>query len=238
MHIEGAGISAPNPGLSGTALMRLMTWLSPSFPIGAFSYSHGLETAIADGTIYDRDSARAWLQSLMEYGGGWSDAVLLAQSWKAAESDLEEVLELNDLALAMSPSAERHLETTQQGNAFLKASRAWPVPFHDKLDQTGVCDLALPVIIGAIGRAHHIPLDALAPASLHAFLANLVSVAIRLVPLGQSDGLTILADLEQELLDCAERAQKASLDEIGTCCLQSDIAAMRHETLTTRIFRS
>ncbi|WP_157747517.1 urease accessory protein UreF [Cohaesibacter sp. ES.047] len=230
---EGMGTDL---GVGGSALIRLLTFLSPAFPIGAFSYSHGFEVSIANGTVQDQASALQWIDALLLHGGGWSDAVLLAQSWKA--DDIETIVSLNEYALAMAPSAERQLETTQQGNAFLKASQSWPLPLHEALESAGVEDIALPVIIGAIARAQDIPLESVLPASLHAFSSNLISVAMRLVPLGQSNGLALQAGLEATILKASREAGTASLDDIGTCCLASDIAAMHHEILTTRIFRS
>ncbi|WP_319532583.1 urease accessory protein UreF [uncultured Cohaesibacter sp.] len=235
--LTSANDAAPiTNGVGGSALIRLITFLSPAFPIGAFSYSHGLEVAIAKGTVKDQTTALDWLQALLLHGGGWSDAVLLSQSWQA--DDIEAILSLNEFALAMAPSAERHLETVRQGAAFLKASKSWPIPLHTTLADAGVDNIAMPVIVGTVAKAQGIPLESILPASLHAFSSNLISVAMRLVPLGQSDGLALQAGLEATILKAASRARTASLDDIGTCCLASDIAAMQHEHLTTRIFRS
>ena len=229
-------------GAQGVALVRLLTWTSPAFPLGAFSYSHGMETAISDGRIRDRETTLDWLHSLLERGGGWSDAVLLKLGWKAGTDDAHTgyraLWAVNDHALAMAPSAERYLETTQQGHAFLRASQTWPVPLHEALEEAQVTSLALPVIMGAMARQHGIDLQTILAAHLHAFAANLTSAAMRLVPLGQSDGLAVQAALEPVILGSAERAMTAELTDIGSICLHSDIAAMRHETLTTRIFRS
>ena len=222
----------------GAALLRLMTWLSPAFPIGAFSYSHGLETAIAAGAICSRDSLMDWLVALITCGSGWSDSVLLAQSWHNSQGELDNLLSLNDYALALCPSAERLSETSQLGNAFLKASLTWPTPFHDALMAKKPANIALPVIVGAVAKAHGIPLDVILPAAQHSFVANLISVGIRLVPLGQSDGLFVQATLESTILNCTQRAATTSLDDLGTLCLTSEIAAMQHETLPTRVFKS
>ena len=210
MRIEGAGVETSSPGMEGQMLLRLLTWLSPAFPVGAFSYSHGLETAITGNEINDRASLQDWLDALLTHGSGWTDAILLAQSWQGAGSD-ETLIEINDLALALAPSEERFFETSQQGAAFLKASRAWPAPLHSRLERLAIEAIALPVIIGAMARDHAIPLATILPASLHAFTANLVSVAIRLVPLGQSDGLAVQASLEPVILDCARRAAQQAL---------------------------
>ncbi|WP_114011740.1 urease accessory protein UreF [Cohaesibacter intestini] len=238
MLIEAKHDQKPARLPQGVALLRLLTWLSPAFPIGAFSYSHGLETAIAKGNIHDRDSMQDWLLNLIARGSCWSDAVLLAQAWRCGTDSLQELLSLNEFALALAPSAERFTETSQLGDAFYKASKAWPTTLHDTLNQQRAGPIAQPVIVGAIARAHTIPLEVILPSASHAFLSNLISVAIRLVPLGQTDGLALQAALEDPILHMSERAAQASLEDIGTACLLSDIAAMQHETLTTRIFRS
>ena len=238
MRIEGAAVQGTNTALSGPALVRLLTWMSPAFPLGAFSYSHGMETAIDRGTLKDRASTQDWLIALLQRGGGWSDAVLLALGYKTSCSNYAAFLELNTHAMAMAPSAERFIETTNQGAAFLKASRTWPCPLHDQIDQSGTTHIALPVILGAMAQQHAIAFDVILPAALHAFASNLISVAMRLVPLGQSDGLLIQAALEPIILQTAQRASTATLQDIGSCAIHSDIAAMQHENLRTRIFRS
>ncbi len=238
MPIEARHNQATENLPQGVALLRLLTWLSPAFPIGAFSYSHGLETAVAKGDIHDRESMRDWLLNLIARGSGWSDSVLLAHAWHCTDDSLQHILSINEFSLALAPSAERLAETCQLGEAFYKASKAWPTALHDALDGQRTTPLAQPVIVGAIARAHAIPLDVILPAATHAFLSNLISVAIRLVPLGQTDGLALQAALEDPILRMTERAAQASLEDIGTACLLSDIAAMQHETLTTRIFRS
>ena len=221
------------PGNS--ALLRLMTWLSPAFPVGAFSYSHGLEWVVQDGAVGNGDSLSDWLTDLLRHGAGWSDAVLLAEAWRAvAADDAARLAAAAELGAALAPSQERHLETMQLGTAFLTAAETWPCAGLETLQGRA----PYPVAVGAVAAGHDIALDAALPAYLNAFMASLVSAAVRLVPLGQSDGLRVLAALEPLVLGTAARAMAASLDEIGTAVLLSDIAAMKHETQYTRLFRS
>ena len=212
-----------------THLLRLMTWLSPAFPVGAFSYSHGLETVIRDGTVADADTLLAWISGLIEHGGGWSDAVLFKAAWEAP--DPAALAEVAELAAALTPSLERRRETLGQGEAFLIAARAWGQP-----PLSG--PVAYPVAVGAVTAAAQVPLDAALTAWLHAFAANLVSVAVRAVPLGQARGVAVIADLEPVILAAASRAAASTLDDLGSAALLSDIAAMRHETLGVRLFIS
>ena len=207
-------------------LFRLMTWLSPAFPVGAFSYSHGLETVIRDGAVSDADTLSAWISGLIEHGSGWADAVLFKAAWEAP--DAAALAEIAELAAAMTPSLERRRETLGQGEAFLIAARAWGSP-----PLTGL--IAYPVAVTADAK---ISLDIALAAWLHGFAANLVSVAVRAVPLGQTRGVAVIADLEPVVLAATARAAASTLDDLGSAALLSDIAAMRHETLGGRLFIS
>lgn len=211
-------------------LLRLLTWLSPAFPVGSFGYSHGLETAMREGVVADADALTAWISGLVEHGGAWSDAVLFKAAWEAAEHP-PALADLVELAAAMPPSLERRRETLGQGEAFLIAARAWgPAPL------TGA--VAYPVAVGAVCGRAAIPLQPALTAWLHAFSANLVSVAVRAIPIGQTDGVTAIAELEPVILATAARAARSTLDDLGQSAILSDIAAMRHETLGVRLFIS
>jgi urease accessory protein len=212
--------------------LRLLTWLSPAFPVGAFGYSHGLETAIRAGTVTDADTLTAWICGLVEHGGGWTDAVLFQAAWTAVtEGDAVGLDDLVELAEALPVSLERRRETLGQGEAFLAAARAWgPTPVRGAV--------AYPVAVGAVCAASAIGLEPALTAWLHAFAANLVSVAVRIVPLGQVAGVAVIAGLEPVLLATAARAAASTLDDLGSAAILSDIAAMRHETLDVRLFIS
>lgn len=213
------------------ALLRLMTWLSPAFPVGMFGWSHGLEQAIADGTVRDGDDLIAWISGLVEFGSGWTDAVLLAEAHAAAR-DPSRLAEVVNLAEALAPSAERLAETLGQGTAFLKAVAAWP-------DAMPALDRApWPIAVGAACGLAGIALEEAEGATLHAFAGNLVSVALRAVPLGQTEGVRVMAAVEPVILAVAGRAARSTLDDLGSSALMSDIAAMRHETLQPRLFLS
>lgn len=206
-----------------TDLLRLMTWLSPAFPVGAFGYSHGLETAIREGLVRDAADLEAWIAGLVELGSGWTDAVLLAAAWRG-----EAVAEL---AEALSPSLERRRETMAQGEAFLTAVSAWGL-------ETPRGAVPYPVAVGTSCRAGDVPLADALTAWLHGFSANLVSVAVRAIPLGHTDAVRVLAALEPAILATAARAAGSTLDDLGACAIASDIAALRHEALDGRLFLS
>ncbi len=221
------------------ALYRLMTWLSPGYPIGAFSYSHGLEYAVEREIVGDRSGLVAWVATVIEAGAGWSDSLLLAAAWRAAQrQDMVGLAETAALAAAWRGTAETALESDAQGRAFLAATRgAWPHPLLDRLaaSETGV---ALAVGVGAATAVHGIPLPLALFAYLHALGSNLVSAGVRLVPLGQSDGQHAIAALEAPIARTAQRAIDGALDEAGTAAPLIDWCSMRHETQYTRLFRS
>lgn len=216
-----------------TALLRLMTWLSPAFPVGSFAYSHGLETAIAEGTLRDAGGLQAYIVSLLTTGSAWNDALLLKAAWETG-GDAPRLGALCKLGGALAGSAERWHETMAQGRAFLDAARAWPHPVFNLLPD----ECPYPVAVGAIASAHGVTLEPTLTAWLHAFASNLVQVAVRLVPLGQSHGVAVLASLEPVITETALRAVRSSLDDLGSATILSEIAAMRHETIEPRVFRT
>jgi urease accessory protein len=222
------------------ALYRLMAWLSPAYPIGAFSYSSGIEWAVEAGDVTDARTLEAWLAVMIGAGGGFCDAVFFVQAFRAiAAGDDRALHDVAELAPAFAPSKERQLETTAQGRAFLDTTRAaWPTPALDRLLAVWDGLIALPVAVGAACAGHGVPLDPALHAYLHALAANLISTGVRLIPLGQTDGQRVLAALEPVVAATAKRALVARLDEVGSAAFRADLASMRHETQYTRLFRS
>jgi urease accessory protein len=222
------------------ALYRLMTWLSPAFPVGAFSYSSGIEWAVEAGDIVDAASLRDWLASMLADGAGFCDGVLLCHAHRAASSHDEAGLrETAELAAAFVASRERQLETSTQGRAFIEIARtAWNCDGLDAM--ISCCDgtIVYPVAVGLVSAAHAIPLAPTMHAFLHALTSNWISAGARLVPLGQTDSQRVLALLEPIVVATGQRALDASLDDLGSATFRADLAGMRHETQYTRLFRS
>jgi urease accessory protein len=222
------------------ALFRLLTWLSPSFPVGAFSYSSGIEWAVESGDISDAASLCNWLGTMLTDGSGFCDGVFLSQTHRAATlRDGAMLREIAELAAAFATSRERQLETSSQGRAFIDIARAaWNC---DGLAQMiGCCDGAIvyPVAVGLVSAVHAIPLAPTMHGFLHAVVSNWISAAARLIPLGQTDSQRVLALLEQVVAATAGRALEASLDDLGSATFRADLASLRHETQYTRLFRS
>ena len=205
--------------------LALMQWLSPAFPTGAFAYSHGLEWAIAAGDLRDAASVGAWIADVLRFGAGRTDAILLAHALRGHDAD-----SLADLARALAPSAERLRETDEQGAAFAATVGA--------LTGRALAPRPLPVALGEAARTLDLPAEEVVALALHAFAANLVSAAVRFLPLGQTEGQRVLASLHPLVAELAREAVAAPLDALATSAFRADLAAMRHETLDVRIFKT
>ena len=225
--------------LQPASLYRLMAWLSPAYPVGAFSYSSGIEWAVEAGDIKDAGTLRDWLMVMLTEGGGFCDAVFFVHAHRAVDGTDEALRAVAELAAAFAPSKERHLEMTAQGNAFVEATRsAWPCVALDRLKDAWDGPVAYPVAVGTAAAGHGVALEAALSAFLQAVAANWVSAGVRLVPLGQSDGQRVLAALEPAVAATARRALATALDDIGSAAFRADLASARHETQYTRLFRS
>ena len=236
-------MSTDGISVGGTQLVRLMNWLSPSFPVGAYSYSHGIEYAVDTGLIHDRDTLRDWVSEVIAAGTGRVDADLHRATHEAVRNRDETLfiwaLEHGD---AMRATRELGEETENQGQAFLTAvARPWPATGLDWAQEKAAEQqrpMVYPVAVGAVAAAQDIPLEPALAAYLHALAANLVSAGLRLIPLGQSDGQQALADLEPVILDAVAQALERDREDIGQAALMVDWASARHETQYTRLFRS
>lgn len=225
--------------VAGSALHRLLAWTSPSYPIGSFTYSHGLETAVEDGRVRTATDVVAYVEAVLARGGGWVDAVLFVHAWNAA-GDAAAFDEVSELAAAFRGSAETALEARQQGASFLAVTRkAWGHPALDAFAvRNGDWPVAHCAVLALACAAHGVPLEPALHAMLHATAANLVSAGVRLVPLGQTDGQLALAALTPLVADIAARALVTPLDDLGTAAPALELASIAHETLYTRLFRS
>ena len=212
--------------MSAADLLSLTQWLSPAFPTGAFAYSHGLERVIAEGTIRDGDTLEDWLTGILMHGSGWQDAVLLGQGLRPG-ADLDA---LDQLARALAPSSERLRETLEQGAALARTvaaitGRAQPAR-------------ALPVALAGAAAGLTVAPATFIALYLQGFAGNLATIAVRHVPLGQTEGQGVLARLAPVLAALADSAAEATLDDLGGSALAAELAAFEHETQDIRIFRT
>lgn len=221
------------------AAQLLRVWLSPSFPVGSFAYSQGLESAVARGFVSDADGLADWLAALIDKGSLRNDLILLAEAWRAAHAnDCARLGEFNVTALALQPSAERYLEATQQGVSFVATiASAWPCEIVETIKRWDR-PVAYPVAVGAATAGHAIACDEALSAYALAFVMNLVSAAIRLTAIGQTDGQRVIARLMPALDRQVAATQNLTMDDLGGAAFLGDLVSLEHETLYSRLFRS
>jgi urease accessory protein len=224
-------------------VLRQQTWLSPAFPTGAYSYSHGLEWAVEAGEIYDRESLVDWLETDLCYGSGRNEAIFFNESWRSASEDNRaRLIEVAEMATVFRSTSEFALESVQQGAACLATLRqVWYDHLLDWLSETlRKLNLApaFAVVAGVRAATQGVPASLALPAFLQSFVANLVNAGVRLLPLGQTDGQRALAQLEKAVLAASEDARVATLDDLGSAAFMVDLSSMAHETQYTRLFRS
>lgn len=230
-------------------LYRLLAWFSPSYPIGAFSYSHGVEYAVETGRVKNAATLAEWIGHILRHGAGWVDAVLLKEAHAACTDTVNGVArldELADLAAAWRGTAEMALESTQQGGSYLSVTRAAWSQGNDQaaamLDAFAASRTDKPVplciAVGVAAGAHGLSIETVLAAYLHAFAANLVSAAVRLIPLGQTDGQRTLSALMPVVNAVVPLALACPLEDCGTASPMVDLTSMMHETQYTRLFRS
>ena len=230
--------------MNATALYRLMTWLSPAFPIGAYTHSSGLEWAVDEGLVVKQTGLADWIADVLVSGSGHSDALFFAHAYRAAaSSDSGGLLEIAELAAALHPSRERRLEATAQGAAFRRiASATADCPGLAQLTQFDDDMLCYPIVVATLAAGHEVPLASALTAYLHALVSNLVSAAQRLIPLGQTEGQKAIASLEPVVAtmvaDIVAGLNDDLIEALGSATLMADFASLAHETQYTRLFRT
>ena len=224
-HIHTNTLKVPMYTPTDAKLITVMQWLSPAFPIGGFAYSHGLEWAINKGYVSNREELQKWVSDLLEYGSLKNDAILIKLVLKGSDPK-----EINEIAIALCPANERLSETQLQGGAFCKIMReVWSLEIDD---------LTLPIALALAAKNESIDQNLVVPAYLHSFCSNLISVAMRLIPIGQTDGQKTLRELSPLISDSVRAVAKSDKDDLGSACFLSDVSAMQHEYLQPRVFKT
>src|SRR5215469_3825245 len=225
------------------SFLRLQAWLSPVFPTGSYSYSHGLEWAVEAGSVHDRASLVDWLAADLRYGSGRNEAIFFREAWSAAMlGDQSRLVEVAELAAAFRGTSEFALESEQQASSYHSTlSHVWCDPFLDEVAET-LADHRIPLsvalVLGIRCAKQGIPMVLALPAFLQSYVANLVTAGVRLIPLGQTDGQAAIAKLEDTVLAASADAATATIHDLGSTAFMVDLASMAHETQYTRLFRS
>jgi urease accessory protein len=225
--------------IAPTALLRLQSWLSPAFPTGSYSYSHGLEWAVEAERIHDRESLVDWLEADLSHGSGRNEAIFFVEGWRCAvDDDRAKLFEVAQLAAAFRGTSELALESSQQATACLSTLRkVWPDPVLDLFGEERIQPV-MAVVLGCRSAKEQIPALLALPAFLHSYVANLVIAGVRLIPLGQTDGQLAVAQLERAVLSASVQGAGATLEDLGSAGLMVEFTSIEHETQYTRLFRS
>jgi urease accessory protein len=229
--------------LAPLALLRQQSWLSPTFPTGSYSYSHGIEWAVEAGHVHDRESLVDWLKADLSYGSGRNEAIFFSQAWRAVlDEDHKRLFEAAELAAAFRGTSEFALESSQQAAACLATLRqVWPDAVLERLSASlseRRVPPALAIVLGVRAARQGISRALALPAFLQSYLANLITAGVRLIPLGQTDGQLAIAELEESVLAASAQAREYTIDDLGSAAFMVDFASMLHETQYTRLFRS
>jgi urease accessory protein len=236
-------MSGEQCGIAPWALLRVLSWTSPSFPIGSYSYSHGLERAVEAGHTNSRASLVDWLEADLCYGTGRNEAIFFSEAWRCTIDDNpSKLLAIAELAAAFRGTAEFALESSQPAAACLTTLRkVWPDLVLDRFSEMlyeHEVQPALAVVLGVRSARQGVPLSLALPAFLQAYIANLVTAGVRLIPLGQTDGQLVIAELEHTVLAVSKEAQQITINELGSAAIMVELASMEHESQYTRLFRS
>ena len=224
-HIHTNTLKVPMYTPTDSKLITVMQWLSPAFPIGGFAYSHGLEWAIDKGYVSNREELKKWISDLLEYGSLKNDAILIKLVLQGSDPK-----EINEIAMALCPASERLSETQLQGGAFCKImGDVWNLEIDN---------LTLPIALALAAKNESIDQNLVVPAYLHSFCSNLISVAMRLIPIGQTDGQKTLRELSPLISDSVRAVAESDKDDLGSACFLSDVSAMQHEYLQPRVFKT
>ena len=205
------------------ALQILQTWFSPSFPVGSFSYSHGLEAMINDNLVKSKEDILDYLKCILKHGTGKNDIILMKYTYQGEE--------LNELALSLCPSKERKIESIEIGNAFRKVlADSWDFKIQE--------NTAYPIAVAKAAKHFNIPLNLTLVSYLQSFASNLINVCIKHIPIGQKIGQDCIIQTYDLIRELEKESENLNLEDLGGICFNSDIYSIKHENLKTRIYKT
>lgn len=228
--------------LSGESLLRLLQLASPALPVGAYSYSEGLETLVTLGQLPDAASLQRWMEQELATGAMRLEAAAMARIYKAAIApDLPALRDWNQWLSALREAEELRLQSWQMGRSLYRLLLELDPSIASLLEACGEpSDFAVNFAVTyAIAAAHwQIDLRAALLSYLHSWASNLVNAGVKLIPLGQTTGQRLLLSLAPAIAQTTDAAIALPADDFGACSWGQAIACMTHETLYTRLFRS
>ena len=202
-------------------LQILQIWFSSSFPIGSYAYSHGLESLIDNKKIKDKSDVIEFLEAVLFYGTLRNDYIFLKSIYNN--------IEINDLILSSATSKERQIEMIAMANSFRKIMReSWDLHLED--------NTAFIYCIGKAAMHFNIDLDNLIKFYFQSFIANLINVCVKHIPISQKDGQKINVMFINKIQNFLHDNRHLNLDDLGTTFFIGDLFSMKHEKQDTRIY--
>ena len=218
------------------ALLKLLQLTSPALPVGAFSYSEGLETLVMQEALTDRAMLHSWLVQELRYGGVRLDVAIATRTHQNRHHP-DQLAYWNQWLTASRDTAELRQQSWQMGRALVRLAQNLHPELQPSFNDCGTpCNFA--VAFGLLAAHWQIDVHTTALGYLHSWAANLIGAAVKLVPLGQTDGQNCLLQLLPELTTAAESIVALPDDELYVSGWGGAISSMHHETLYTRLFRS
>ncbi len=221
-------------------LIRLLQLASPALPVGAYSYSQGLEAACEAEIVRDKESARQWISDVLQFNIATMEAPIVARLYRAWQlEDLKSAVYWNQYFLASRETMELRAETEQMGYSLAKL--LVDGKFCDPVQVTTLADLqpkGFPAAFSFAAASFSVPLDEALTAYLWSWLENQVIGAVKLIPLGQVAGQSLLFELGQDLPRIVERALSLADEELCNFSPGLAILSGQHETQYSRLFRS
>ena len=222
---------------SNYALLKLLQLASPAMPVGAYSYSEGIETLVDTGAIASSQSLKHWLLQELKYGAIRIEAAVMVRAYKAAMGDVAALVYWNHWLSAIRETEELRQQSWQTGRSLMRLLLELQPQLADVIDDVGnPCNFA---IAFGIAAAHwNINISAAILGYLHSWATNLITAGIKLIPLGQTAGQQLLLELHTNIINATEEILALEDDDLSTCGWGLSLASMAHETQYTRLFRS
>lgn len=221
--------------LTNSALLRLLQLASPALPVGAYSYSEGLETLVHADTIKSASALEHWLVQELKYGAARLEAAIVLRSYRATQAqDFDTLLYWNHWLTAARETEELRSQSLQMGRSLLRLFQQLQSIELPSFEPG--CHFA--IAFGLVAATWNIEEHATMMAYLQSWVTNLISAGIKLIPLGQTAGQQLLLNLSDGIESASFEVATLSDDALSTCGWGLSIASMAHETLYSRLFRS
>ncbi|NET44824.1 urease accessory protein UreF [Okeania sp. SIO2B3] len=227
-------------------LLCLLQLASPALPVGAYSYSEGIEVLVTRGKISDYDSLKNWLIDSLKFGSIRLEAALIIRAyWETNSGNLPLLNNWNNWATAVKETEELRLQSLQMGRTLIRLfmniqpdlSTELMSFIQNKLEtETDFCNFA--IAYGLISASWKIEIETAILSYLHSWATNLVNAGVKLIPLGQTVGQKLLWELQNQIVLSAKEILKLKDDELNSCSWGLSLASMAHEVQYTRLFRS